>query len=98
MCYGNTHFQRLVVAPYIQIEATKNKRYLHRISEYEANLQATGKREWVGFSFKSIIDSPQWNNAWVWLLYTGTGSWFNLRKGSQLEKSKQELKAMHGNY
>ena len=30
-------------------------------------------------AIKSIIDSPQWNNAWVWLLYTGTGSWFYVR-------------------
>ena len=38
-----------------------------------------GRGSGLVLALKAIIDSPQLINAWVWLLYTGTGLRFYVR-------------------
>ena len=56
-----------------------------------------GRGSGLVLALKSIIDSSQWNNC-MGMASLHWNRLVVLRKGSQLEKSKQELKAIHGNY
>ena len=57
-----------------------------------------GRESGLVLALESIIDSPRWNNACMGMASLHWNRLVVLRKGSQLEKSKQELKAIHGNY
>ena len=75
LCALNTHFRRLVT-PHIQ--RLPKIRYDRDINigyhSMRGICRKRGRGSGLVLALKAILDSLQWINALVWLLYTGTGS------------------------
>ena len=80
LCALNTHFRSLVT-PHIQRlpKISYDRDIYIGYHSMRGICRKRGRGSGLVLALKAIIDSPQWINAWVWLLYTGTGSWFYVR-------------------
>ena len=80
LCALNTHFRRLVTQHIQRLPKISYDRDIY-IGYHSTRgiCRKRGRGSGLVSALKSIIDSPQWINAWVWLLCTGTGSWFYVR-------------------